>query len=86
MSAEHDWIVEWVDGGATNPENTALLCRYHHYLVHEGEWTITGNADLDGNLTFHPPPDSNSRPVRGERKTVHTALRKLLAAIKEGNE
>ncbi|MGH8899875.1 MAG: DUF222 domain-containing protein [Egibacteraceae bacterium] len=41
------------DGGATRISNLALLCTQHHHAVHEGGWTVTGNADAT--LVFHPP-------------------------------
>ncbi len=47
--------VEWWhrDHGPTDSWNLAGLCWQHHHLVHEGGWTITGNAD--GELTFTSP-------------------------------
>ena len=30
-------IRHWADGGATEPDNLRLLCRYHHTLVHQAE-------------------------------------------------
>jgi hypothetical protein len=30
----------WLDGGPTDKENLALLCDYHHRLVHEGGWSL----------------------------------------------
>ena len=52
-------IREWLKHhGPTDLENLILLCHYHHHLVHEGGWTITGTASRD--LTFHPP----TRPGR----------------------
>jgi hypothetical protein len=33
-------VRHWADGGETNLQNTVLLCRHHHTLVHEGGWTV----------------------------------------------
>jgi hypothetical protein len=40
----------WIDGGETKPENLALLCTYHHRLLHEGGFGIV--KDDDGTLRF----------------------------------
>lgn len=37
-----DW---WELDGQTNIENAALLCHFHHRLLHEGGWTIKIDAD-----------------------------------------
>ena len=29
------------NGGATSLDNAAWLCSYHHWLVHDGRWTLT---------------------------------------------
>ncbi|WP_313556074.1 HNH endonuclease signature motif containing protein, partial [Miniimonas arenae] len=34
-------IIPWYQGGATSTDNAALLCGYHHHLIHTGDWTIT---------------------------------------------
>ena len=46
-------IQHWTKGGATDSWNLVGLCWEHHHLVHEGGWTIEGNAD--GELTFTSP-------------------------------
>ena len=33
-------IVWWSVGGRTSLDNAAWLCSYHHWLVHEGRWTL----------------------------------------------
>ncbi|TMK70778.1 MAG: HNH endonuclease [Actinobacteria bacterium] len=55
VDAHH--IVHWSRGGPTDPENLCLLCRRHHRAVHEGGFTVTGNANSE--LVFRNP--------RGER-------------------
>ncbi|MEQ1786605.1 MAG: DUF222 domain-containing protein, partial [Acidimicrobiales bacterium] len=46
-------IQHWAHGGPTDSWNLCGLCWEHHHLVHEGGWTINGNAD--GELTFTNP-------------------------------
>ncbi len=46
-------IEHWVNGGATTTSNGCLLCNRHHHYVHEGGWTITGDAN--GELFFISP-------------------------------
>ncbi|MGY6502831.1 MAG: hypothetical protein ACXIVQ_18280, partial [Acidimicrobiales bacterium] len=33
----------WTNDGPTNADNLIGLCWHHHHLVHDGNWTITGN-------------------------------------------
>jgi hypothetical protein len=44
-------VVHFADGGSTAVDNGILLCPRHHTLVHEGRFTIRGNAPA--RLTFH---------------------------------
>ncbi len=46
-------IEHWVNGGSTTTSNGCLLCNRHHHYVHEGRWTITGNANSE--LAFISP-------------------------------
>ncbi|MHA7304139.1 HNH endonuclease signature motif containing protein [Arthrobacter sp. TMN-49] len=34
-------IIPWQNGGETNIDNAALLCSYHHALLHRSAWTVT---------------------------------------------
>jgi len=34
-------VKHWADGGETTLDNTLLLCRHHHRLVHEGGWNVS---------------------------------------------
>jgi len=38
-------IVWWTHGGHTSLDNAAWLCAYHHWLVHEGGWTLSRAPD-----------------------------------------
>jgi Domain of unknown function (DUF222)/HNH endonuclease len=46
-------LLHWLDGGRTDLENLALVCRAHHRAVHEGGWRLA--RDADGRLGASPP-------------------------------
>jgi len=46
-------IVHWINGGGLELENMVLLCRRHHWMVHEGGWQIL-RTDTDGLLPVAP--------------------------------
>ena len=48
--AHHLW--HWVDGGPTDLDNLALLCRAHHRTVHEEGWQLIRGPD--GRFTATP--------------------------------
>jgi hypothetical protein len=48
-------VIHWVDGGPTDTWNLCCLCDFHHDGHHDGEFTITGNADDPLGLTFTTP-------------------------------
>jgi hypothetical protein len=58
--AHHLW--HWVDGGPTDLDNLALLCRAHHRTVHEGGWQLTRGPD--GRFTATPGPPGQHRHRR----------------------
>lgn len=65
----------WSRGGHTKKPNLLLVCLYHHKVLHEGGWHVTGDAD--GALTFVDP---NGRPMPEVSlpppKTDATAIRR----------
>jgi hypothetical protein len=51
--AELHHILHWARGGASSLDNAAWLCAFHHWLVHEGCWSM--RRDADGTCTFTSP-------------------------------
>jgi len=75
---------EWVaDKGRTDTCNGAGFCWTDHRLVHEGDWTVTGNADRT--LTFTSPDgrvvlESPVRKLSPQTKAwMRDAMPRLLA-------
>jgi hypothetical protein len=54
LHAHH--VIHFADGGPTVASNLVLLCRYHHWLVHEGGWRI--RLTMSGRLLFIRPDGS----------------------------
>lgn len=50
VDAHH--LEHWAEGGETRLDNLALLCRFHHRLVHEGGFTVAQRGAL---LVFRRP-------------------------------
>jgi hypothetical protein len=48
-------VVHRADLGPSTLANLAALCPVHHDLVHRGQLTVSGNADVPGGLTFADP-------------------------------
>jgi hypothetical protein len=46
-------VVHWVDGGRTDLDNLVELCDQHHRSVHEMQWKISGDANVE--LVFRSP-------------------------------
>jgi hypothetical protein len=57
----------WSEDGPTDLDNAALLCHFHHFLVHEGEWQARMGAD--GIVEVIPPTrvDPAQHPRRHAR-------------------
>ena len=58
-------LEHWIDGGETKPENMALLCTYHHTLLHQGAFSIVKEAD--DTLRF-VTADGRTIPQHGYRR------------------
>jgi hypothetical protein len=46
-------VRHWLDGGPTDLDNLALVCRAHHRAIHEGGWHLARGPD--GRHTATPP-------------------------------
>lgn len=53
-------IIEWLQGGRTDLDNLCALCPKHHAAYHRGDFTMTGNANIAGQLRFY---DARGRPI-----------------------
>jgi 5-methylcytosine-specific restriction protein A len=64
-------LTEWQHGGPTSIDNLALMCRFHHRLVHHTEWTV--NMTRAG-PEFTPPKwiDPTQTPRRKPRSAPQT--------------
>ena len=55
-------VVWWSNGGLSTLDNAAWLCAFHHWLVHEGRWTL--RRDPDRSLVFTGPNGQERRQPR----------------------
>jgi hypothetical protein len=46
-------IIHWAQGGKTDLSNLVLLCRHHHWMVHEAGWRLS--LSPDGRVLAVPP-------------------------------
>lgn len=58
-------VQPWSLGGRTDLGNLALLCRFHHMLLHEGGYTITSRSATapDGSQWLIADPDGREVPI-----------------------
>jgi len=43
-------IIHWADGGKTNLDNLVTICKFHHRLLHDGQYRI--HRETQGDLVF----------------------------------
>ena len=61
----HMWW--WIEGGPTDLANAALLCGFHHRMVHRQGWTMTLAPNGYPQLTPPPSIDPQQRPRQHHR-------------------
>ena len=64
-------IQHWLHGGETSVDNLALLCTFHHHLVHEGGWSVARTSD--GRISF-TTPDGQALPLTPAREVGEDSL------------
>jgi hypothetical protein len=74
VDAHH--IHHWAAGGETSLDNLVLLCRHHHRLVHEGDYSVRSRAD--GRLEFQRP-GGDVVPTSPPLPPTHTHSERLRA-------
>jgi hypothetical protein len=55
-------IVPWKPGGRTDLDNLALVCLYHHHLVHSDGWSMAGDANKELQVVGPTGRVMSSRP------------------------
>lgn len=78
-------VHRWSDGGATDVENLASLCRFHHSITHSAGWTMhpasaTGRASADSQFEWQTPTGAL---LRSERRIPGAAARLADQAVDE---
>ncbi|PPF52357.1 hypothetical protein C5C55_15510 [Rathayibacter sp. AY1C2] len=61
-SAEADHVVEWRNGGGTDPGNLASLCVAHHHVRHGDRWTYVLHPDGTADWTTPTGRRITTRP------------------------
>ncbi len=64
--------VHWVKGGPTNLDSLALLCRRHHWLLHESKWQLIKTDD--GEMIVVPPQLDLFERLTSGRAQLHNSV------------
>ena len=54
-------LQSWAQGGSTDVDNLVLVCRAHHWKIHEGGWLMIRSDE--GLVTLPPLPDDLGPPL-----------------------
>ena len=71
-------IIHWARGGRTDLDNLILLCSYHHRILHEQGWRISG--DPNGDVVWIRPDGTPYAPTIVEHDLAAYARSRLEAA------
>src|ERR1019366_8882127 len=55
-------LQSWAQGGSTDLQNLVLVCRAHHWKIHEGGWLLIRSDE--GLVTLPPLPPDLGPPFR----------------------
>jgi hypothetical protein len=61
-------IIHWANGGPTNLDNLISLCPFHHRLLHEGGWRISGDPNRE--ITWVRPGGTPFIPGRRDEQAT----------------
>lgn len=65
-------LIHWAHGGPTDLDNLVSVCPFHHRLVHEGGWHISG--DPNGEVTWITPGGGPFVPGPRDRRARNGVL------------
>ena len=72
VETDTDHTTAHAHGGTTDATNLAALCRRHHVLKHQANYTVTQSADGDGTLTWTTPTGrTHTTSPDGVPTTIH---------------
>ncbi|MGI8869187.1 MAG: DUF222 domain-containing protein [Mycobacteriales bacterium] len=72
-------IVPWIDGGPTDLDNLALLCTWHHTVIHHTDWEC---RMIHGRPRFIPPPWYPPGPTTHSRPRHQPLIRCRCGGVK----